>query len=118
MLSEWSDTLNLSLHPAVKSFFIISLKNAVFAILTNSALMIQWHSIFNFDNWPGVWAVARATFAVIAAREGLVWLPKLLKWSQTGAEANDLHTALNHAAEANKEVGAAIAEAKQEAPKL
>lgn len=116
--------MNLSLHPAVKSFLIISAKNAVFAILTNSALMIQWHSIFNFDNWPGVWAVFRATASVIAAREGLVWLPKLLKWSQTGADANDLQTALDHAAvankqaaAANKEAGAAIAEAKQEAPK-
>lgn len=116
--------MNLSLHPSVKSFLIISSKNAVFAILTNSALMIQWHSIFNFDNWPGVWAVTRATLSVVGAREGLVWLPKLLKWSQTGADANDLQSALNHAADANKqvaaankEVGAAIAEAKQEAPK-
>lgn len=116
--------MTLSLHPAIKSFLTISAKNAVFAILTNSALMLQWHSIFNFDNWPGVWAVARATFAVIASREALVWLPKLLKWSQTGADANDLQSALEHAADANKqvavankEVATAIAEAKQEAPK-
>jgi NhaP-type Na+/H+ or K+/H+ antiporter len=116
--------MTLTLHPAIKSFLTISAKNAVFAILTNSALMLQWHSIFNFDNWPGVWAVARATFAVIASREALVWLPKLLKWSQTDADASDLQSALEHAAAANKqtqsaarEVSAAIAEAKQEAPK-
>lgn len=109
--------MSFRLHPTVKAVIVISAKNAVFAILTNSALMIQWHSIFNFDNWPGVWAVTRATFSVIASREALVWLPKIMKWSQTNADANDIQLALDHTAAANKEAGVAIAEAKAEVPK-
>jgi hypothetical protein len=116
--------LTLQLHPTLKAFLVICAKNAVFAILTNSALMIQWHSIFNFNNWPGVWAVTRVTLDVVGAREAMVWLPSLLKWSQTNADANDLAMALVAAAAANKktvaaaqEEGAAIAGVKDAAPK-
>ena len=108
----------------IKRVLIICAKNAVFAFLTNSALMLQWHSIFNFHNLPGVWAVTRATLSVIGAREGLIWIPIIMKWSQTGADGTDLQQALQHAAQANqqtvaaaKEVGEALAEAKAEVPK-
>jgi hypothetical protein len=54
----------------------------------------------------------------------MVWLPSLLKWSQTNADANDLAMALAAAAAANKktvaaaqEEGAAIAGVKDAAPK-
>jgi hypothetical protein len=105
--------MNLALHPKLKRYLIIALKNAVFAVLTNSALVFQWHFIFNFDNWAGVYAVLRATGSVIIARETLIWLPKLLKWAQTDADPNIPMQALEHAADANKEVGAAIETAKE-----
>lgn len=105
--------MNLSLHPKLKRYLIIAGKNAVFAILTNGALMLQWHSIFNFDNWPGVYAVLRATLSVIASREALVFLPRLLKWAQTDADPDAPAKLLEHAADANKEAGAAIEQAKE-----
>ena len=105
------------MNPWIKRILIVSAKNAVFAVLTNSAIMIQWHYIFNFDNWAGVWAVTRATLSVIGAREAVVWIPKLLKWSQTDADPNEpVKQALEHAAVANKEVGAAIKEAAAAVP--
>lgn len=94
--------MTLALHPTLRRFLLICAKNAVYAVLTNSALMLQWHSIFNFDNWPGVYAVARATLSVVAAREALVWGPKVIKWSQTNADADSLEVqALKQAAAAN-----------------
>ena len=78
--------MTLAMHPVLKRFLLISAKNAVNSVLINSALMLQWHSIFNFDNWPGVWSVTRATLSVIGAREVLVWVPKVMKWSQTDAD--------------------------------
>lgn len=78
----------LELHPKVKAFLIVSLKNAVNAVLMNAALMVQWHNEFNFDNWAGVWALCKATLSVILSREALIWGPKLIKWSQSGATPN------------------------------
>lgn len=107
----------MTLHPVLYRFLIVSAKHAINAVLVNSALMLQWHSIFNFDNLPGVWAVARATMSVVAAREALVWGPILLKWTNTDADPSEpVKQALDHAATANKEAGAAIADAKAAVP--
>jgi hypothetical protein len=77
-----------ALHPKLKKFLVISLKNAVNAFLINGSLMAQWHDIFNLNNWAGVWAIARVTLGVIGTREFMVWGPKLWKWSQTDADAD------------------------------
>jgi hypothetical protein len=83
----WED--NLALNPKVRWVLDISAKNAVNAVLINSGLMYQWHFIFNFNNWPGVLAVLKATAIVIGGRELAIWLPKVLKWSSTGADPNN-----------------------------
>lgn len=94
--------MTLAMHPTLKRFLLIFSKNAVYAVLTNSALMLQWHDTFNFNNWAGVWAITRATLSVIGAREALIWGPMVLKWSQTNADADSLEVqALKKAAEAN-----------------
>jgi hypothetical protein len=92
--------MSLALHPALKRVLIVFAKNGVNAVLVNTALMAQWHSIFNFDNLPGVWAVTRATLSVIAAREALVWIPVLFKWSSTDADPGDLGAAISDAKDA------------------
>jgi hypothetical protein len=74
------------IHHIVKRYLIISIKNGLNAVLMNSALMIKWHFIFNLHNWPGFIALMQATGLVIAAREGAVWLPKLIKWTQTDVD--------------------------------
>jgi hypothetical protein len=78
----------LEVHPKIKLFLIVSLKNAVNAVLMNSALMLQWHFIFNFNNLAGALAVLKATASVVGTREAMIWGPKLLKWSQTTATPN------------------------------
>lgn len=73
--------------PAVKSIFLISLKNAVNAILTNSALMAMLHGAFNFYSRNGLWNLGKATLAVVASREAMIWAPKILAWTQTNGTA-------------------------------
>lgn len=80
--------MTLALRPKLKWFLIVSLKNGLNAVLLNGYLMTEWHFIFNFDNWAGVWAVTRATLGIVGAREALVWGPLLLKWTQTDADPN------------------------------
>lgn len=91
--------MTLALHPTLKKVLVILAKNSVYAVLTNSALMIQWHDIFNFNNLPGLWAVTRLTATVIITREGVIWLPVLLKWSQTNASPDEVFKESLRAAE-------------------
>jgi hypothetical protein len=70
---------------AVKNFLLISLKNAINAILTSSALMALNWGAFNFTSKAGWWNLGKVCLSVIAAREATVWLPILLKWSSTSA---------------------------------
>jgi hypothetical protein len=67
----------------LKSFFVIALKNAVNAILLNSGLMLRWSHIFNIHTTSGILDLLQATGMIVAAREAIVWGPKLLKWSST-----------------------------------
>jgi hypothetical protein len=106
----------VTLNPTVKRVLIVFAKNGVNAILVNSALMAQWHSIFNFDNWPGVWAVTRATMSVIASREAMVWIPIIFKWSSTDADPGALGAAIGQAKEAAKKTEQAIAVVEAVAP--
>ncbi len=69
----------------LKNFFTIVLKNAVNAILTNSGLMVTMHGVFNKYSKDGLWNLGKATLAVIGAREAMVWIPILFKWSSTSS---------------------------------
>lgn len=74
------------MNPKVKNFFLIVLKNAVNAILTNAALMAMLPSVFTLHTADGWWNLAKVTGAVIGAREVAVWLPIVLAWSKTSAD--------------------------------
>ena len=69
----------------MKNFCMIVLKTAVNAILTNAGLMAMFSGTFNFTE-AGIIAMLKATLAVAAAREVVVWLPIVLKWSTTDAD--------------------------------
>ncbi len=73
------------MNPGVKNFFMIVMKNAINAILTNAALMTMLHGAFNTSTADGWWNIGKATLAVVIAREGSVWIPVVLKWSNTNA---------------------------------
>jgi hypothetical protein len=83
-----------------KSFFIIALKNATNAVLTNSGLLALWHSQVNFSH-AGLINMARVAGAVVLAREALIWGPIVLRWSSTNADPSALDIA---SAEAGKAV--------------
>jgi hypothetical protein len=72
----------------MKNFLLIVLKNALNAILTNAALMTMLGGTFNIHTTDGIWNIGKATLSVIGAREALVWIPVLLKWSSTNADPN------------------------------
>lgn len=71
------------MQPMLKRALIISSKNAVNALLTNSVLMTmlhQWHSLNTRSEWAQIGEVA---LSCVLAREGIIWLPKILAWSQS-----------------------------------
>jgi proteasome assembly chaperone (PAC2) family protein len=101
----------------LRNFGIIVLKNAVAAILTNAGLMAMLSGAFNVTTASGWWNIGKATLAVVASREASVFIPKLLKWSQTNADGSELETALQQAAQSTKKATADIETAKAVAPK-
>lgn len=81
------------MNPTLKRILIIAAKHAVNAILTNSALMGMLHSVFNFYSRHGLWNIGKATLAVVASREAMVWLPLILRWTTTNSDPNANGTA-------------------------
>lgn len=71
------------MNPKLKSFLIVSVKQAVNAVLTNAGLSALFHQTFNFKDWQHIANFGKAALAVVAAREVLVWAPKILAWTQT-----------------------------------
>ena len=67
----------------LKNIFIIAAKHAVNAILTNAGLMTMLHGAFNFYSRAGLWNIGKATLSVVVAREAIVWIPVILKWTNT-----------------------------------
>jgi hypothetical protein len=70
----------------VKNILIVAAKNAVNAVLTNAALMAKFPTVFNIHSKDGWWNLAYAIGSVVLAREVMVWIPELLRWSRTNAE--------------------------------
>lgn len=70
------------MNATVKKILIISAKHAVNALLTNSVLSELLPSVFNFHSAAGLLAFGKAALATVAAREAVVWIPVVLKWTQ------------------------------------
>jgi hypothetical protein len=109
-MSNWKLTL--------RNFGIIVVKNAVAAILTNAGLMAMLSGAFNVTTESGWWNIGKATLAVVVSREAAVWIPQLLKWSQTNADPNALQGKLEQAAASTKQATADIEQAKAVAPTI
>jgi hypothetical protein len=76
----------------IKNFLTITLKNAVNALLTSSALMALNWGAFNFTSKSGWWNLLKVCASVIGAREATVWVPILLKWSATSSNPAAIRT--------------------------
>jgi hypothetical protein len=69
------------MSPALKNVLTITAKNAVNAILTNAALMGMLHNLLDVTTRNGWWNIGKVTLSVVVAREAMIWVPELLKWS-------------------------------------
>jgi len=71
------------MNPKLRLFLIVFAKQAVNAVLTNSALISllgDWSKFGTRASWI---LIAKTTASVVAAREVMVWGPKILAWSQS-----------------------------------
>lgn len=75
----------MTMNPRLKNILLIIAKNAVNAVITNTALIGMMHNTFNTSSVAGWQALGKATLAVVAGREIVVFLPIVLKWSSTSA---------------------------------
>ena len=68
------------MSPKWKTFLTICAKQAVGALIGNSALWALMPQTFNPHDLAGWIAFGKATVGFIAAKEGAVWIPKLTAW--------------------------------------
>jgi len=79
---------NTPVVPMWKVFLINVAKNAVNAGILSLGAVYHNPSQYNYVTAIGIWSIAKfIVIPAVLAREGLVYVPKILKWSQTDTEA-------------------------------
>jgi hypothetical protein len=68
------------INKTLSKVLVISLKQAVGALVGNAALGTMLPQVFNFHDPSHALAFLKATGGFILAAEAKVWLPKLLTW--------------------------------------
>lgn len=71
------------MNAAVKSVLLKVAKNAVNAGITALGPITLWHQQFNLTTKAGFVHVLMVMGSAAVSRELMVWVPVLLKWSQT-----------------------------------
>lgn len=71
------------MNPSLRAGLIYAAKNGVNAMLTAVPTPVLMPSTFNFSNFRGLEHLFEVMLSAAVARELMVWIPKLLKWSQT-----------------------------------
>jgi len=66
----------------------IAAKHGVNAAILSAVQVYHDPADNNFHSWHGLYGIAWIIFSAVGARELAVFLPKLLKWSQTGTESD------------------------------
>jgi hypothetical protein len=99
-----------------RNFLIIVLKNATNALIVNVGAWMILPANFNFTNKAAIWNIAKLAGVTVLSRETAVWVPVLLKWSQSNADPNALQGKLEQAAQSTKQATADIEQAKAVAP--
>lgn len=74
------------MNPTVKKYLIIALKHAVNATLMSLYPVYQDPGTFNLHTSAGLLHILGIVGSAIAVKEGLVWVPRILKWSQTDVD--------------------------------
>lgn len=76
------------MNPVLKNILTVAAKNAVNAGLLAGIEIFHDPGDNNFHTWHGLGGISWLIVSAVLAREGMVWVPKLLKWSNelgTGA---------------------------------
>ena len=73
------------MNATLKAGLIIAAKQAVNALLTNSAMTVFFPQFMGWHTGAWWWNVGRVAVGTVLSREALVWGPKLLAWSQSNA---------------------------------
>ncbi len=73
------------MNALVKQYLVIAAKNAVNSGILAAIQVYHDPADNNFHSWHGLQGVAWIVGSAVAARELAIWLPKVLKWSSTGA---------------------------------
>ncbi len=71
------------MNVAVKSVLLKATKNAVNASITALGPIGLWHQQFNLTTKLGIIHVLMVMGSAAVSRELMVWVPQILKWSQT-----------------------------------
>ncbi len=74
------------MNPTLKLVLIISAKHAVNSLLVNSAFLALFPATFQIHTMAGWLNLLKSALAIIASREAMVWIPRVLKWTTTGTE--------------------------------
>lgn len=76
----------MTMNPTVKLVLKISAKHAVNSLLVNSVFLELFPATFQTHTMAGWLNLLKSALAIVGAREVMVWVPKLIKWSTTGTE--------------------------------
>jgi hypothetical protein len=73
------------MNPKLKNVLLRAAKNAVNASLTALGPIAVWPTQFHIHNWQGLKNILIVMGSAALSRELLVWVPEILRWSQTNA---------------------------------
>ena len=77
------------MNPTLKKILLVAAKNAVNAGLLSLYPVYQAPAQFNLHTQSGIEHVLGIVGSAVLIREGMIFLPKIIKWSQTDADLND-----------------------------
>lgn len=71
------------MNPKLKNALVYTVKNAVNAGLLAAVEIFHDKADNNLTSWHGIKGVLWILVSAMLAREAMVWVPALIKWSQT-----------------------------------
>lgn len=74
------------MNPQLKALLVYAAKNAVNAALLALAPVYEDYKVYNLKTWAGIEHVLSIMGIAVLIREGMIYVPKLLRWSQTANE--------------------------------
>lgn len=78
------------MNSKLKSFFIVFAKNAVNAAILSLAIVYHNPGDYNYTTAHGIWDIFHLiVIPAVAIREGMIWIPLIIKWSTVPPDAEE-----------------------------